>query len=62
MNLFRLSETEANIQSNHIFGQKSLENTTREVGRKVRKIMIENDGIKPEFLTRQKHIKEIKKK
>ncbi|PAF51297.1 BRO family protein [Helicobacter sp. 13S00477-4] len=60
-NLFRLSETEANVQNNHIFGQKNLENTAKEVGRRVRNIMIENDGIKPELLARQKHIKDVKK-
>jgi DNA-damage-inducible protein D len=60
-NLFRISETEAKIKSSHIYGQKGLENTAHEVGRKVRTIMIDNDGIAPEKLAFQKDINEVKK-
>ncbi|MDR1461459.1 MAG: hypothetical protein LBI78_07430 [Campylobacteraceae bacterium] len=60
-NLFRLSETEAKIKSDKIYGQQKLENAAHEVGRKVRNIMIENDGVKPEYLTRQSDINEITK-
>lgn len=61
-NLFRLYETEAKIKSNKIYGQNKLENTAYEVGKKVRNIMIENDGVKPEYLTRQSDISEVTKK
>lgn len=60
-NLFRLQETKAKIESSKIYGQKNLENTAYEVGRKVRNIMIENDGIRPEMLARTEHIKEVSK-
>ena len=60
-NLFRLQETKAKIENNQIYGQKNLENTAYEVGRKVRGIMIENDGIRPEMLARTEHIKEVSK-
>nr|DAR65262.1 MAG TPA: DNA-damage-inducible protein D [Caudoviricetes sp.] len=60
-NLFRLQETKAKIENNRIYGQKNLENTAYEVGRKVRNIMIENDGVRPEMLARTEHIKEVSK-
>lgn len=60
-NLFRLYETEAKIKSDKVYGQQKLENTAHEVGRKVRNIMIENDGVRPELLTRQSDISEVSK-
>lgn len=60
-NLFRLQETKAKIENNQIYGQKNLENTAYEVGHKVRNIMIENDGVRPEMLARNEHIKEVSK-
>ncbi|MBR8464418.1 hypothetical protein KDD93_07555 [Campylobacter sp. faydin G-24] len=60
-NLFRLQETKAKIENSRIYGQKNLENTAYEVGRKVRNIMIENDGVRPEMLARTEHIKEVSK-
>ncbi|AKT91099.1 DNA-damage-inducible protein D [Campylobacter ureolyticus RIGS 9880] len=60
-NLFRLQETKAKIETSKIYGQKNLENTAYEVGRKVRNIMIENDGVRPEMLARKEHIKEVSK-
>lgn len=60
-NLFKLQETKAKIENNRIYGQKNLENTAYEVGRKVRNIMIENDGVRPEMLARTEHIKEVSK-
>lgn len=60
-NLFRLQETKAKIENNNIYGQRKLENTAFEVGRKVRNIMIENDGVKPEMLSKTEHIKQVHK-
>ncbi len=60
-NLFRLQETKAKIENSNIYGQKNLEGTAYEVGRKVRNIMIENDGVRPEMLARTEHIKEVSK-
>lgn len=60
-NLFRISETEAKIKSDHVYGQKNLENTAKEVGKKVRNIMIDNDGVRPEMLARQVALSDVKK-
>ena len=60
-NLFRLQETKAKIENSNIYGQTNLENTAYEVGRKVRNIMIENDGVRPEMLAKNEHIKEVSK-
>jgi DNA-damage-inducible protein D len=60
-NLFRLSETEAKIKSDKIYGQKNSENAAKEVGKKVRKIMIDNDGVRPEILARQRDLEDVKK-
>ena len=60
-NLFRLQETKAKIENSNIYGQRNLENTAYEVGRKVRNMMIENDGVRPEMLAKTEHIKEVQK-
>jgi DNA-damage-inducible protein D len=47
-NLFRITQTEERIKSKNIAGQKALEQAHRDVGREVRKIVIENTGKAPE--------------
>jgi DNA-damage-inducible protein D len=49
-NLFRITQTEAKIEKESIRGQGSLEKAAHEVGRTVRKTMIELSGTAPENL------------
>lgn len=60
-NLFRLTETEAKLKSENIQGQKPAENVAFAVGRKVRGMMIENTGTKPEMLPLAGDIKNVHK-
>ncbi|HVU07313.1 MAG TPA: damage-inducible protein D [Verrucomicrobiae bacterium] len=61
-NLFRVTQTEEKIRSERIRGQKPLERTAEEVGKKVRKTMIEISGKRPEELPPAEDIKEVHKK
>ena len=61
-NLFRVTQTEEKIQVDRIRGQQALERTAQDVGRKVRKTMIEISGRKPEDLPPAEDIKEVHKK
>ncbi|HXP60399.1 MAG TPA: BRO family protein [Dongiaceae bacterium] len=49
-NLFRVTQTEEKIQVERTRGRQALERTAQEVGRKVRKTMIEISGRRPEDL------------
>jgi DNA-damage-inducible protein D len=49
-NLFRITETEAKLKADHVQGQRPAERAAFEVGRKVRDMMIETDGTKPESI------------
>lgn len=61
-NLFRVTQTEEKIRASNVRGQQQLENTARQVGRKVRDTMIEIGGRKPEDLPPAEDIKEVHKK
>jgi DNA-damage-inducible protein D len=61
-NLFRVTQTEEKIHVERIRGQQALERTAQDVGRKVRKTMIEISGRKPEDLPPEEDIKEVHKK
>jgi DNA-damage-inducible protein D len=61
-NLFRVTQTEEKIRASQIRGQDALERTAHEVGRKVRKTMIEISGRKPESLPPAEDIKAVHKK
>ncbi len=61
-NLFRVTQTEEKIHVERIRGQQALERTAQDVGRKVRKTMIEISGRKPEDLPPAEDIKEVHKK
>jgi DNA-damage-inducible protein D len=61
-NLFRVTQTEEKIRVSRIHGQIALEQTAQEVGRKVRKTMIEISGRRPEDLPPAEDIKEVHKK
>jgi DNA-damage-inducible protein D len=60
-NLFRITETEAKLKSDKIQGQKPAEGVAHRVGQKVRSMMIETDGTRPELLPLSGDIKQVKK-
>jgi len=60
-NLFRLTETEAKLKSEQTQGQKPAEAAAYTVGRKVRSMMIENTGTRPELLPLAGDIKNVRK-
>jgi DNA-damage-inducible protein D len=59
-NLFRVTETEARLQSERVRGQRPAEIVAEGVGRKVRQIMIENTGTRPELLPLTSDIKKVR--
>lgn len=59
-NLFRISETEAKIKSDHVRGQTALEKTAMFVGATVRDAMEKISGDKPEELPAQEDIRKVK--
>jgi DNA-damage-inducible protein D len=61
-NLFRVTQTEEKIRAERIRGQTALEGAAQDVGRKVRKTMIEISGRRPEDLAPAEDIKEVHKK
>ncbi len=60
-NLFRVTETEARLKSEGTFGQKPAEEVAFGVGRRVREMMAETDGTRPELLPLEGDIKDVKK-
>lgn len=61
-NLFRVTQTEEKIRAERIRGQPELERTAEDVGRKVRRTMVEISGKRPEDLPPAEDIKEVHKK
>lgn len=61
-NLFRVTQTEEKIRAERIQGQPALERTAEDVGRKVRRTMVEISGKRPEDLPPAEDIKEVHKK
>ena len=61
-NLFRITQTEERIKNKNIKGQSNLEQTHFQVGKEVRKIVIENVGKLPENLPQEKQLPEVRKK
>ncbi|HVS11353.1 MAG TPA: BRO family protein [Planctomycetota bacterium] len=59
-NLFRLTETEARIENEKLKGQRALENAAFNVGRAVRKTMMQSGGQAPENLRLETDIKHIR--
>jgi len=59
-NLFRITQTELKIKQDSIKGQRSLENTAENVGRKVRQTMRDISGVLPEQLPKMEDIKDVK--
>jgi DNA-damage-inducible protein D len=60
-NLFRITQTDAKIKNQQLHGQRTLENAAFEVGKTVRKTMMEISGTAPEHLPIADHIKDVKK-
>ena len=60
-NLFRLTETEAKLKGENIHGQRPAENVAYQVGSKVRSMMIENTGTRPELLPLSGDIHHVRK-
>jgi DNA-damage-inducible protein D len=60
-NLFRITETEARLKNEGIQGQRPAEHVAHEVGRKVRNVMIQNGGTRPELLPLAGDIKNVRK-
>ena len=60
-NLFRITQTEAQIRSEAVFGQEQLEGTARRVGRQVREAIEDIGGTMPENLPLAGDIREVKK-
>lgn len=60
-NLFRITQTEERIKNKGVKGQNALEQTHFQVGKEVRKIVIENVGKTPENLIQEKELPNVKK-
>ena len=60
-NLFRITQTEAKIKADRIYGQQALEDTAFDVGRKVRNTMLEISGVRPENLQLVQNITEVRR-
>jgi len=60
-NLFRITETEARLKNEGVRGQGPAEHVAHEVGRKVRDVMIQNGGTRPELLPLAGDIKNVRK-
>ncbi|WP_257291713.1 BRO family protein [Endozoicomonas sp. ONNA1] len=59
-NLFRVTQTEAKIRNEGIKGQRSAEKAAEQVGRTVRRTMIDISGTTPESLPLSEDIKKVK--
>lgn len=59
--LFRITQTDAKIKKDGMTGQKQLENAAEQVGKQVRRTMIEISGQRPEHLPLAEPIKDVKK-
>jgi DNA-damage-inducible protein D len=60
-NLFRITQTDEKIQNDDARGQLQLERAASEVGRKVRRTMIELSGTPPEKLPSARDLKDVQK-
>ncbi|HEY9177326.1 MAG TPA: BRO family protein [Flavipsychrobacter sp.] len=60
-NLFRITQTELKIKGENVRGQSRLEQTAENVGRQVRKAMMEISNVAPENLSSHEDIKQVKK-
>lgn len=61
-NLFRATQTEAKLRRENIHGQYEASTVHMEVGKKIRKTILEIGGTVPEKLPTEEHIKESRKR
>ncbi|MCU1308337.1 MAG: hypothetical protein JWN45_3032 [Acidobacteriaceae bacterium] len=61
-NYFRITQTKERIRSKGIRGQAALEATAKDIGKSVRKTMIENSGVAPERLPISEDLNRVKKR
>ena len=59
--LFRITQTDAKIKKDGLSGQRLLESAAEQVGKQVRRTMIEISGQRPEHLPLAEPIKDVKK-
>ena len=59
-NLFRLTQTELKLKNDQIRGQSNAERVAEDVGKKVRKTMLEISGTKPEDMELAEDIKKVR--
>jgi DNA-damage-inducible protein D len=60
--LFRITQTDEKIKRENIRGQFQLEQTAHDVGRKVRKTIIDLSGKTPEEIPISEHVNDVRKK
>lgn len=59
-NLFRITQTEANIRNSDVRGQLALERSAEQVGKRVRQVMRETSGTLPETLAPAADIRRVR--
>jgi DNA-damage-inducible protein D len=59
-NLFRLTQTELKLKNDQVRGQSNAERVAEDVGKKVRKTMLEISGTKPEDMELAEDIKKVR--
>ena len=59
-NLFRLTQTELKLKNDPVRGQNNAERVAEDVGKKVRKAMLEISGTKPEDMELAEDIKKVR--
>lgn len=59
-NLFRLTQTELKLKNDGVTSQRGAELAAKEVGRRVRKVMVETGGQKPEDMPLSEDIKKVR--
>jgi DNA-damage-inducible protein D len=60
-NLFRVTQTAEKLKSSPGVGTNLAAQTAKQVGSQVRKLMIQNSGIRPESLPAERHVDQVKK-
>ena len=59
-NLFRITQTELKLKNDQVRGQNNAERVAEDVGKKVRKAMLEISGTKPEDMVLAEDIKKVR--
>ena len=61
-NFFRVTQTAERIKNRGVRGQQALQQTAKDIGKTVRRTMIENSGIAPENLAIAEDLNKVKKR